>query len=277
MLADPNLDVIDICLPPGQHCEATVKTLKAGKHAFCEKPMALTTAECKKMTRAAEQAGKLLMIGHVLPFFPEYAKARQLISSGKYGKLLGGNFTRVISDPTWIKDFYNPATVGGPLLDLHVHDAHLIRMLFGMPESVVSQGRMRGKVVEYCNTQFRFKDKKLVVGATSGVVNQQGRAFTHAFEIHLEKATLIYDFAVIGGEPKLLMPLTVLDSRGKATNPQLTGGDPLDAFEGQLKDLKSAIQTGKPSPILGGDLAQDAVILCHKQTKSVETGRAVKV
>lgn len=277
LLADEQLDVIDICLPPAMHAEAACKALEAGKHVFCEKPMALTTAECDRMLDAARAAGKQLLIGHVLPLFPEYACAHQLIQSGRYGKLLGGTFKRVISDPLWLNDFYDPQRVGGPLVDLHVHDAHLIRLLFGMPWGVSSVGRMRGDVVEYCNSLFHYSDPELVVSATSGVINQQGRSFTHGFEIHLEKATLHYEFAVIGDKPELLMPLTILDDQGNVERPELGNGDPTDAFEGEIRAVAEAIRTGKASPVLEGALARDAIVLCHKQTEAVQKGSAVRI
>ena len=277
ILQDPEIDVIDITLPPGMHAKIAIAALRAGKHVFCEKPMALAESDCKKMVAAAQKSGRLLMIGHVLPFFPEYAKAYELIQSGKYGKLLGGSFKRVISDPEWLPNFYLPDRVGGPMLDLHIHDAHFIRLLFGMPIGVTSQGRMRGEVVEYWNSLFRFSDDDLAVSATSGVICQQGRSFTHGFEIHLEKATLAYEFAVIGDTPTLMLPLTVFDAKGKATNPKIGDGDPLNAFEAELKSVKEGLKTGKPSPILSGDLARDAITLCHKQTRSVQTGRPVRI
>ena len=277
LLADPNVEVVDICLPPGLHAEMTIKALRAGKHVFCEKPMALSSDECRQMTAAAEEAGKLLMIGHVLPFFPEYAWAYKAITSGEFGALLGGNFKRVISDPQWIPNFYNPQRIGGPMLDLHVHDAHFIRLLFGMPVSVTSQGRMRGEVVEYWNTQFAFEDSSLAVAATSGVIRQQGRSFTHGFEIHLEKATLQYEFAVVGDDARVLMPLTVFDADGKAIQPELEAGDPTSAFEAEIAEVTRAVKSGENSPILAGSLAEDAVLLCHKQTESVRTGKPVRV
>ncbi len=277
LVADPQLDAIDICLPPSAHAGAVIKALKAGKHVFCEKPMSLTVADCQRMVCAAQAADRLIMIGHVLPMFPEYAYARKLIDSGKYGKLIGGNFKRVISDPLWLKDFYDPRGCGGPLLDLHIHDAHLIRYLFGMPQALVSQGRMRGEVVEYCNTLFEFADPQLVVSSTTGVINQQGRSFTHGFEIHLEKATLLYELAVMGGEGQLLMPLTVLDARGKVQNPTLGEHDEISPFVAEIKEVARAIRTGVTSPILGGDLARDAIVLAHKETESVIKRRRVKV
>ncbi|MCO6455951.1 MAG: Gfo/Idh/MocA family oxidoreductase [Pirellulaceae bacterium] len=277
LLADPSIDCVDICLPPALHAEATIAALRAGKHVFCEKPMALTTDECDRMLEAAQQAGKLLLIGHVLPLFPEYAAAHQLIQSGQYGKLLGGTFKRVISDPLWLADFYDPQRVGGPLIDLHVHDAHLIRLLFGMPWAVSSVGRMRGEVVEYCNSLFHYMDPELVVSASSGVINQQGRSFTHGFELHLERATLHYEFAVIGDKPELLMPLTILDDQGQVTRPELGNGDPVRAFEAEVRAVAASIASGQPSPVLDGQLARDAILLCHRQTEAVRTGRATRI
>lgn len=276
LLADKDVDLVDLCLPPDMHADIAVKALQSGKHVLVEKPMALTTADCERMVAAASAAGKQLLVGHVLPFFPEYAYARKLIDERTYGKLLGGTFKRVISDPLWLKDFYDPNKVGGPLVDLHVHDAHLIRMLFGMPAAVSSQGRMRGDVVEYCNTLFHFDDPALAVSATSGVVNQQGRPFTHGFEIHLEQATLQFEFAAFTNAAET-MPLKIITSDGEVLRPDLGDGDPVSGFVAEIEETARSIATGKPSAILSGDLARDAIILCHKQTESVRSGQTVTV
>jgi len=259
MLADPSIDLVDVCLPPHLHAEVSIQALAAGKHVFCEKPMALSTQDCDRMMEAARKSGRQLFVGHVLPFFPEYSHARQLIAGGRHGRLQGGSFKRVISDPTWLKDFYDPARVGGPLLDLHVHDAHLIRVLFGMPASVTSQGRMRGEVVEYVHTAFRFADPSLVVSAESGVVRPQGRSFTHGFEMHLEKATLQYEFAVFDGKPRLIQPLTVCDGEGKVLQPALGDGDPARAFEGEIAEIVRSMESKQPSALLSGELATEGV------------------
>ncbi|MDX1946125.1 MAG: Gfo/Idh/MocA family oxidoreductase [Pirellulaceae bacterium] len=278
LLGDPSIDLVDLCLPPNLHREATIAALKAGKHVFVEKPMALTAADCDGIVRAAEAASKQVLVGHVLPLLPEYAFARMAIASGKYGKLLGGHFKRVISDPLWLKDFFDPAKVGGPLVDLHVHDAHLIRLLFGMPTAVTSQGRMRGEVVEYCVSQFQFADPSLVVTAASGVINQQGRSFTHGFEIHLEMATLYFGLAVLAGGKLQITPLTLLDSHGHAEQPTLPPGDPmLAAFEAEIAEVASSIAAGRPSPILAGNLARDAIVLCHAQTESARSRKTVRI
>jgi predicted dehydrogenase len=278
LLADKSIDLVDICLPPNLHAEASIAALKAGKHVFVEKPMGLTAAECDEIMQAAEKSKKQVLVGHCLPFLPEYAHARKLIDSGKYGKLLGGHFKRVISDPLWLKDFWDPKKVGGPLVDLHVHDAHFIRLLFGMPTAVTSQGRMHGDVVEYCVSQFQFADPSLVITSASGVINQQGRPFTHGFEIHLEKATLYYDFTVLAGGKQQETKLTVLDFKGKVDQPKMPPGDPmLLAFDAEIPEVVKSAASDKPSPILAGALARDAIVLCHKQTQAVKTGKTTKI
>ncbi len=273
LLDDPAIDLVDICLPPAMHAEVAVSALSAGKHVFCEKPIALTTQEATRMVRAAEKAGKQLLIGHVLPFMPEYAFARTAITGGKYGKILGGYFKRVISDPLWIPDFYNPSTIGGPVVDLHIHDAHFIRLVCGMPSAVFSTGRWRGESVEFVDTQFLFGDRPLTISATSGVINQQGRSFTHAFEIYLERATLLFDSAVYA-EGSTSTPLTLLTSDGKAKRPTLK---PVDAFAEEIREVVAAVKANRPSELLSGVLARDALVICQAETQSVAAGRVVKV
>ena len=160
----------------------------------------------------------------------------------------------MISDPLWLQDFYDLQRVGGPLIDLHVHDAHFIRLLFGMPTGVLSQGRTKGGTVSYCTTQFRFADPSLVVTATSGVIDQQGRPFTHGFEIHLEKATLHYESAFFADQAET-MPLKVLTDKGDVVRPKVDGGDPVSAFVAEIKEVLRCVAANQPSPILSGDLA----------------------
>jgi len=276
MLADPSLDYIDVCLPPNLHVDIVTRAATAGKHVFCEKPLALTVEECQRAVDHCRASGRLLLVGHVLPFFPEYAEARRHIDSGKYGKLLGGTFKRVISDPLWLPDFYDPRRVGGPLIDLHIHDAHFIRLLFGMPTALSSRGRRRGEVVDYCHTQFEFADPSLVVSSVMGVINQQGRPFTHGFEIHLEQATIQYEFAGFEDHGET-MPLKILDRQGKVIRPKLESTDPLDGFVAEITEVANSMSSGTPSAILSGDLAVDAVRIANGQSRSVLDGQRIEI
>jgi predicted dehydrogenase len=267
MLADPNVDLVDICLPPSAHAPNALEALNAGKHVLSEKPISLKLEEADAMVAAAEKNGKLFMVGHVLPFFTAYACVYEAAVTKKYGKLLGGHFNRVISDPTWLKNFYDMDAVGGPLLDLHIHDAHFIRLLFGMPKTVQSAGRLRGDVPEYFSTQFLFDDPSLLVTATSGCIFQQGRPFMANFEVHFEKATLV---STPNG-------VDILTEDGKVVQAELPNLDDVGVFSNEMREVTNSVKAGKVSPILGGELARDALYLALKEMKSVQTRQPVAV
>jgi predicted dehydrogenase len=277
LLADRHVDLVDVTLPTSLHAEVAVRALEAGKHVLCEKPMALRLADCERMVDAAKRANRLLMVGHVLPFFPEYDWALKTIRGGHCGAVLGGAFRRVIADPIWLKDFWSVDKIGGPMLDLHIHDAHFIRLVFGMPTEVTTNGRMRNGVPEFWHSQFRFSDRGLAVEATCGTIHQQGRPFTHSYEIHLERATLMFDFAVIGGDGRYLCEPTLLDDEGGVQRAELSGGDPIDAFANEQREVVRCIRDGQTSEVLGAILAQDAIRLCERQAESLKRGALVSV
>src|SRR5581483_1439600 len=120
LLADPDIDLVDICSPTHAHPAAALQALRAGKHVLVEKAIALDAADADAMVEAAKQAGKLLMVAHVLPFFPEFAYAAEVIRSGKHGKLVGAHFKRVISKPDWSSEIGDAKKTGGPAIDLHI-------------------------------------------------------------------------------------------------------------------------------------------------------------
>lgn len=277
MLADSEVDLVDITLPPALHADVAVSAFARGKHVFSEKPMALTVADCGRMLRAAKKADRLLFVGHVLPFFPEYAWALKIIHSEKYGRLRGGSFKRVTSDPLWLKNFWVADQIGGPMFDLHVHDAHFIRLAFGMPTGVVTRGSTHNGLPKHWHSLFDFPDPDVVVSATSGTIDQQGRSFNHGFEIHLERATLFFEFAVMGGEGRYLCPPTILEPNGKAKLAKLAGGDPLDAFYAELQEVVRCLAKDSASDILNGELAQDAIAICHHEATALRTSRPVRI
>src|SRR4051794_25876284 len=67
LLADPAVDLVDLCVPNDEHAPLAIKALEAGKHVLVEKPIALTAADADAMLAAARASGKLLMVAHVLP------------------------------------------------------------------------------------------------------------------------------------------------------------------------------------------------------------------
>ena len=270
MLADKDIDLIDICTPTHQHGPMALRALQAGKHVLVEKAIALEAGDADAMVAAARKAGKLLMVAHVLPFFPEFAYAAQAIRGGEHGKLLGGHFKRVISRPDWSSDIGDAAKTGGPAVDLHIHDTHFIGLVCGVPGSVFSTGVAADNVVTYLTTQYLYGPGGPAITCSSGALAQKGRPFVHGYEIYLEKATLVYESGTC--------PLTLYAEDGKAEQIQLGGGgEATTAFTLELEAAVAGVKGGKEPDLLSGKLARDALVLCHKECESVQTGRAVAV
>jgi predicted dehydrogenase len=267
MLADPTIDLIDVCTVTDQHTSIALAALKAGKHVLVEKAIALTPEDADAMVSAARAAGKLLMVAHVLPFFPEFKFAAETIRSGQYGKVLAAHFRRVISKPDWSGDIGDAAKTGGPAVDLHIHDTHFIGLVCGVPKHVFAVGTQERGAVTHLTTSYLYGPGGPAVTCSSGALCMSGRPFTHGYEIFLERATLHYEGA-----------LTLYTNDGKATQPALAGGgDPLSAFTDELQAACEGVRTGKEPDLLSGKLARDALVLCHREIESVQTGRAVAV
>src|SRR3954463_5818446 len=163
LLADPNVDLVDLCVPNDEHAPLAIRALEAGKHVLVEKPIALTTADADAMGAAAAASGKLLMVAHVLPFFPEFAYAAEAVSSGRYGALQAAHLTRVISKPDWSRGIADADRSGGPAIDLHIHDTHFIGLVCGVPRSVHSRGVVEGGAVVHLATQYLYDEPNLAV------------------------------------------------------------------------------------------------------------------
>jgi predicted dehydrogenase len=270
MLADPTIDLIDICTVTDQHAPLAIQALNAGKHVLVEKAISLSPAEADAMLAASKEAKKPLMVAHVLPFFAEFAYAAEAVRSGQYGKLLAAHFTRVIARPDWSAAIGDAAKTGGPAVDLHIHDTHFIGLIAGVPKQVFSTGVIDGGAVNYLTTQYLYGTAGPSVTASSGAVAMSGRPFVHGFEIYLEKATLSYSSAGV--------PLTLFAADGKSEIVALPGdGDPLAAFTNELQAAVDGARTAKMPDLLNGNLARDALVLCHREIESVTTGRAIAV
>lgn len=267
LIADPEIDLVDVCLPNDQHCDVVIEALKAGKHVLVEKAIALSLDEADRMLAAAKQAGKLLMVAHVLPFFPDFAQVVSAVQSSEHGKLLAAHFRRHISPPDWSSDMKDADKTGGPIIDLHIHDTHFVGLIAGVPKGVCSRGVINSGSVDYVSTQYLYDDPVPVITAASGSLSQPSRPFTHGYEVYFEKATFMYE---AGG------PLTVYTPDGAET-PDLSGGDEIDAFAAELQTAVDAVQTGDEPKLLSGELARNALALCLKEAESVLAGGPVEV
>jgi len=282
LLNDPDIDLIDICLPTEHHETVTLEAIKAGKNVLVEKPIAVDMQAANRMVKAAEKAGTLLMVAHVLPFFPEFNFAAECISSGKYGKLLAAHLRRVITPPKWSRDMADFRRLGGWGIDLHIHDNHFIGAVCGVPEKVFSRGILRKGLVNHVHSQYVYDDPDLAVSCVSGGIAAGGLQFGHGFEMYFEKATVVYDAGTYGvgknEEWVVNRPLSLITDDGKVREPKLKGGTEwCAAFTAELQMAINGVKAGEEPRMLSGELARDALKLCYAEAKSIDTGRAVKV
>ena len=141
LATNPRVDAVSITLPTHLHKDHAIAALNAGKHVFLEKPMALSVAECDAIIEVARQNQRLLMIAHVLRFWPEYMALVEFVKGGELGKPLSATAKRLSTRPAWGDWFNNPDWTGGAVLDLQIHDLDTLNWLFGPPKTVYSRGQ----------------------------------------------------------------------------------------------------------------------------------------
>src|SRR5436190_6272962 len=145
MLKDPNVDAIIVAGPNSLHASQSIEALNAGKHVLCEKPMATTREDARAMIDAAKKNKKFLMIGLNQRLMPPHIKAKEILQSGRLGKVL--SFRTAFKHPGpegWSVDagkswfFKKAQAFMGVAGDLGVHKADLMRWLLGQEFSEVS-------------------------------------------------------------------------------------------------------------------------------------------
>jgi predicted dehydrogenase len=87
LLDDPGLDAIVLATPVPSHAELAISVLDAGKHCFVEKPLATTAADAERVVAAAEKAGRVLMVGHLLEYHPAVTRLKEMIDEDELGGL----------------------------------------------------------------------------------------------------------------------------------------------------------------------------------------------
>lgn len=138
MLANEELDIIDICLPTYLHADFAIKAMEKGINVVCEKPISLKKEDVKRVYDCAEKNNVKFMVAQVLRFWPEYELVKELKDSGKYGKLLTGGMYRLSARPRWSWDGWMADEERSGLVpfDLHIHDLDFMVYAFGAPKDV---------------------------------------------------------------------------------------------------------------------------------------------
>lgn len=191
MLREEKPDIVDICLPTYLHMTYALQLLERGIHVQCEKPMGRTTAECERLLAAAEKGGAKLMIGMCLRFEPLYLPLKEMVDTGRYGRVLTARFDRVGTLPvTGFENWYwNYEKSGGAALDLHIHDVDMIQWLFGKPTAVralTSDCRVPCTTIE---SAFLYPDK--LVTAVGDWGQSASSPFRMEYRVTFEQASVV--------------------------------------------------------------------------------------
>ncbi len=262
-----DVDIVLITTPTPTHAELVKRAAKAGKHVFCEKPFARTSAQARQALAACEKAGVKLFVGHVVRYFHEFHAMKQQVEAGRigapgYAKLYrGGIFP--LGQQKWFRDYEQS---GGVTFDCMIHDMDWVRYVFGEPERLYCQALLYRQLegIDYSQVTMRMKSGLI---ATFIGTWAHPTGFQVKVEICGDNGMIQYDSndtsitaekRVVGPSPGMIIPMSadavspyqlewedfVAWIEGKR-KPRVTPQDAIRAVEMGEAALKSA-KTRKP-------------------------------
>ncbi|MFE5323215.1 Gfo/Idh/MocA family protein [Paenibacillus sp. NPDC056579] len=280
LLRHEELDAVSVCTPNALHAPITIAALEAGKHALCEKPMAVSEAEARAMIAASERNGKLLMIGHNQRLMLPHQKAKQLLASGELGRVLtfrtsfghgGPESWSIEGAGGWF--FKKELAFIGAMGDLGVHKADLMRYLLG--EEIIEVGAFVG-TLHKPNTDVD-DNAVCIVKTESGIIGTLAASWT--YKAKEDNSTVFY---CEHGILRLIEDSTynviveknngekVLHQIGKvATNEKQTESGIVREFAGHI--------TANTKPAISGEEGMKSLKIILAALESAETGRMVRI
>jgi predicted dehydrogenase len=265
-------DIVDICTPPTEHAAAVLAAAQAGRHVVCEKPIARHLADARALIAACEAAGVRLFVAHVVRFFPEFARAKEVVDSGALGRLGVVRSVRGGAPPGHSGWFADVVQSGGVILDVALHDIDYMRWLCGDVVRVFARGlTFRGLAVDHALITLRFAN-----GAIGHI--ESSWAFP---------AGNFRTFVELAGTDGLLLhdsddarPLSVQYHAGAAPTSATAASDPAplddDPYFRELQHFLSALDSGAAFLVTPHD-ALAALRVALAALESLRTGRPVDI
>lgn len=268
LLADPQVQAVDICAPTHIHKDLALMAIHAGKSVLVEKPLARTAADARTVADAARAAGVFLMPAHCMRFWPGWDWLKTATDECRYGAIQSATFTRIGAKPG--DAFYNNgAACGGAHLDLHIHDTDFVLHLLGMPASVTSFGRKGGSgAIEHTHTRYHFDGTDaLIVAEGAWTRESEKRPFIMRYSVTFERATATY---VLGDVPSLTLYQAGHEPASIALATTL-------GYEGEIAEFVHCVGTARPSTRVTADDGFNALRIIEAELRSIETGQTISL
>lgn len=265
-LTDTACEVVDICLPTDLHRRAAETALTAGRHVFCEKPLALNVVDAEATVRTARETGRQLMVGHCIRFWPEYEVLHDLVRSGEHGDLMSLSLSRRNARPdyavgAWTDD---PARCVGAALDMHIHDTDFVCHLLGSPRAVSARGRREPTGWNSIASLYDFGPDGPLVFANGAWNYPPGWGFQMKFSAVFERGALDYDSR---GEPTLLLTVGTQTPR-----PVALPADRPDGYHAELAYFFSCLPEGRTVEKSTGGQAAESLRVTLAEIESAASG-----
>ncbi|GGG47517.1 glucose-fructose oxidoreductase [Hymenobacter glacieicola] len=262
---NPDIDIVYIVLPVGLHAEYVERAARAGKHVICEKPMAPTAEECRRMIAAMQKAGKKFSIGYRLHFEPHHQEMMRLGQQqvlGPIKSLVADNGFRFNNDTPWRVD--KELAGGGPLMDMGIYCVQGVVYTKGqLPVSVTASFAPKTDPVLFkeveagVNWQMQFADGTVAECRTSYAENLNSRLRANTAQGFMELQPA-FGYGGIQGRT----------SQGAMNLPNV----PQQAR--QMDDFAACILQNKPTRV-PGEMGLRDVQLLEAIYRAAETGRKV--
>lgn len=302
-----DVDVVLIASPNWAHLEPVLLAAEAGKHIFCEKPIALSYADCAAMLEATNRAGVLFMAGHVTNFMAGVRRTKELIAQGVIGDVLFCRATRTgWEDPQPSVSWKKKRELSGGHLYHHIHELDLVQSIMG-PARVAT---MVGGNVAHRGSEFGDEDDMLIItlefDGDRFAAMEYGSAFRwpeHHVLIQGSRGAIRIDMRQVGCElltperhEHFLLHRSQEEDDGRraiqldrGADGPIMYGSPTDRtppwlmgiIEEELEYFQSLVKGGEPLPefmaLTDGSAATAAIATADALTLSMEEGRKVKV
>lgn len=194
---EPLTDVISVCTPNSFHSEHTIKSLQTGKHVLCEKPMAVSVAECKAMMIEADKAGRDLFIVKQNRFNPPVAALKQLITDNRLGRILSAELNCFWNrnDEYYKQSDWKGKKLldGGTLFTQFSHFIDLLYWLIGDVKKVNAYGKnyIHKGLVEFEDTGAAIAEfENGAIGTINYTVNSHNKNMEGSITVFGEKGTI---------------------------------------------------------------------------------------